>query len=202
MNFIIKMDDSARIYAEPLERTNVRIECESSYGREINGWIITDENGNRFIYRQKEWSVNIVKEDAISFNGIRDKSYISSWYLNRIEPRNRKPIVFTYLAEVRKNENDQKEINTVRFYSGYKSKYTYGEAWERRLISRSTGMILTWLRGEVANSFAEMQLNNDLYTYSSSGQWIRNEFRGGARQLMLILESWDNWQFFQYKQCF
>ncbi len=53
MNFIIKMDDSARIYAEPLEQTNVRIECESSYGREINGWIITDESGNRFIYRQR-----------------------------------------------------------------------------------------------------------------------------------------------------
>ena len=86
VNFIIKMDDNARIYAEPLERTNVRIECESTSGREINGWIITDENGNRFIYRQKEWSANIVKEDAISFNGIRNKSYVSSWYLSRIEP--------------------------------------------------------------------------------------------------------------------
>ena len=86
---------------------------------------------------EKEWSVNIVKEDAISFNGIRDKSYISSWYLNRIEPRNRKPIVFTYLAEVRENEKDQKGINTVRFYSGYKSKYTYGRSMRERVFDFS-----------------------------------------------------------------
>lgn len=186
VSFIIKMDEDARIYAEPLERTNVRIECESSYGREINGWIITDENGNRFIYRQKEWSVNIVKEDAISFNGIRDKSYISSWYLNRIEPRNRKPIVFTYLAEVRKNENDQKEINTVRFYSGYKSKYTYGRSMRERVFDfskyRNDFDVAIREAKSYLNSFSlEMQLNNDLYTYIGSGQWIRNpNFEAGA----------------------
>ena len=186
VNFIIKMDDSARIYAEPLERTNVRIECESSYGREINGWIITDESGNRFIYRQKEWSVNIVKEDAISFNGIRDKSYISSWYLNRIEPRNRKPIVFTYLAEVRENEKDQKGINTVRFYSGYKSKYTYGRSMRERVFdfSKYRNKFDEAIREarDCLNGFSlEMQLNNDLYTYIGSGQWIRNpNFEAGA----------------------
>ena len=142
VNFIIKMDDSARIYAEPLERTNVRIECESSYGREINGWIITDESGNRFIYRQKEWSVNIVKEDAISFNGIRDKSYISSWYLNRIEPRNRKPIVFTYLAEVRENE----KLIPSGFIPDINRNTLTGEACGSEcLISRNTGISLTRL---------------------------------------------------------
>lgn len=48
------------------------------------------------------------------------------------------------------------------------------------------------------NGFSlEMQLNNDLYTYIGSGQWIRNpNFEAGARQLMPILESWDNWRIF------
>lgn len=186
VNFIIKMDDNARIYAEPLERTNVRIECESTSGREINGWIITDENGNRFIYRQKEWSANIVKEDAISFNGIRNKSYVSSWYLSRIEPHNRKPIVFTYLAEVRENEKDQKGVNTVRFYSGYKAKYTYGRNMRERVFDfskyqRDFNVAINEAKSYLNSFSLEMQLNNDLYTYVGSGQWIRNpNFEAGA----------------------
>lgn len=48
VHFTIKMDQNEKIYAEPLERTNVRIACESGPSGEINGWIVTDENGNLY----------------------------------------------------------------------------------------------------------------------------------------------------------
>lgn len=181
VSFIIKMDENYRVYADPLERTNVRIECESEYGREIDGWIVTDESGNRYIYRQKEYSVDIIKEDAISFNGIRNKTYVSSWYLNRIEPCNQKPIEFTYLAEVQLYEDSQEDINTTRFYSSYKSLYFYGRKMRERVFDFSKykaefdqdiSMAKSYL-----NSFSlEMQLNNEMYKYLASGQWIRNPF--------------------------
>lgn len=179
VNFIIKIDENNRIYAEPLEQTNVRIECESTNGREINGWVVTDESGNRYIYRQKEWSVDIVKEDAISFNGVRDQSYISSWYLNRIEPCNKEPIVFTYLEEVREYEKNQDGISTVRFYSGYRSKYSYGRSmWERVFdFSKYKHDFDEAIRQAkyCLNGFSlEMQLNNDLHAYIGNGEWIRN----------------------------
>lgn len=179
VNFIIKMDENYRIYTEPLEQTNVRVECESANGREIDGWIVTDESGNRYIYRQKEYSVDIIKEDAISFNGIRNQTYVSSWYLNRIEPYNKKPIVFTYLAEVRPSEKNQEEVNTMRFYSMYKSKYSYGKMMRERVFDFSK--YKTEFDQDIReakrylNSFSlEMQLNNELYKYIGNGEWIRN----------------------------
>ena len=124
--------------------------------------------------------------DAISFNGIRNKSYVSSWYLSRIEPHNRKPIVFTYLAEVRENEKDQKGVNTVRFYSGYKAKYTYGRNMRERVFDfskyqRDFNVAINEAKSYLNSFSLEMQLNNDLYTYVGSGQWIRNpNFEAGA----------------------
>ncbi|WP_141560864.1 hypothetical protein [Butyricimonas sp. Marseille-P3923] len=179
VNFIIKMDENCRIHADPLERTNVRIECESNRGQEINGWIVTDESGNRYIYRQKEYSVDIMKEDAISFNGVRDKTYVSSWYLNRIEPCNQRPIEFTYLAEVRLYDNSQEDINTTRFYSSYKSQYSYGSKMRERVFD--FGKYKDEFDQDIRqaknylNSFSlEMQLNNELYKYMGNGQWVRN----------------------------
>lgn len=189
VSFIIKTDGNDQIYAEPLEQTNVRIECEYTYGRDIDGWIITDENGNRYIYRQKEWSVDILKEDAISFNGVRGKSYISSWYLNRIEPCNKKPIVFTYLAEVRESEKDQEGINSVWFHSGYKSKYSYGRNMRERVFDfskyRDDFNVAIREARDYLNGFSlEMQLNNDLHIYIGNGEWIRNpNFEAGVEAI-------------------
>ena len=100
VHFMLGLDAANRICALPLERTNVRIECEQNGLYTIDGWTVTDEEGNRYIYRQKEWSADIVKEEAVSFNGLRDKSYVSSWYLSRIEPVNGSPLVYHYLADV------------------------------------------------------------------------------------------------------
>lgn len=97
---MLGLDAANRICALPLERTNVRIECEQNGLYTIDGWTVTDEEGNRYIYRQKEWSADIVKEEAVSFNGLRDKSYVSSWYLSRIEPVNGSPLVYHYFSRM------------------------------------------------------------------------------------------------------
>ena len=47
------MNEKRQIYALPLGQTDVRIECEGT-STEITGWTITDNNGDRYIYRQRE----------------------------------------------------------------------------------------------------------------------------------------------------
>ena len=116
VNFILTKDDDDKFHAEPLERTNVRIEAEQPYSQ-ITGWVITDESGNRYIYRETETTQNIYKEDANSFNGVRNNNpYNSSWYLTRIEPLNGGEIVFEY----------EDEPLEQTFSYGYQSKYEYG----------------------------------------------------------------------------
>ena len=48
------MNEKRQIYALPLGQTDVRIECEGT-STEITGWTITDNNGDRYIYRQKKY---------------------------------------------------------------------------------------------------------------------------------------------------
>lgn len=120
VNFIIKKENN-KIVAEPLERTNVKIECEHT-SFTINGWLITDENGDKFYFRQKERSVNVYKEDAISFNSVRNESFTSSWHISRIEPRNCEPIVYNY----------RQTISEVIQRTSYQTKYSYG----RPMINR------------------------------------------------------------------
>lgn len=52
VDFIIQMDEDFHVYAFPLEQTDVRIECEGGYAN-ITGWMITDNNGDRYIYRKE-----------------------------------------------------------------------------------------------------------------------------------------------------
>lgn len=103
----------------------MRIECEQNGLYTIDGWTVTDEEGNRYIYRQKEWSADIVKEEAVSFNGLRDKSYVSSWYLSRIEPVNGSPFSLSLFSGcLAKRQQD--DILLSHFYSGYTTRYVYG----------------------------------------------------------------------------
>lgn len=130
VNFIIRKDGNNQIYAEPLERTNVRIECLQQTGTPkelIAGWIITDEDGNRFTYRQKEWTWDMNKEDAITINGIRDEDYLSSWYLSEIKPLNGNAIQFLYRPEKWEN-NEQAYLCENRYSLSYASNYQYGQA--------------------------------------------------------------------------
>ena len=132
VSFIIRMDEKYCIYAEPLERTNVRIECENKpRSFAIDGWVITDENGNKYIYRQQEWTENVGVEGSVSFNSVRtNDSYVSAWHLSRIEPLNAPPIVFLYRGSVR-SQIEETDIWKSIYYTENWVKFDYGKpVWE------------------------------------------------------------------------
>lgn len=85
----------AFLYAEPLELTAVKIEPVSDWSG-ISAWTVTDEMGNRYLFEEREYVKDLNKVDAISTNGVYDMSYVSAWYLSRIEPVNTAPITFIY----------------------------------------------------------------------------------------------------------
>lgn len=126
VDFIIRADAKYRIYAEPLECTNVHIECENS-GNFIEGWKIIDEEGNRYFYRQQEWSVNVCRSNVSTANSVANSSYISSWHLTKIIPCNSAPIEFIYKRDVGINNSGQEnKINKTHIWDSYTMKYTYG----------------------------------------------------------------------------
>lgn len=142
VNFII-IEDGYGFNAEPLEITNVKIE----YNRSGNGsWVITDENGHKYYFEQVEWSDDAVKEDAISFNGVRELSYISSWYLTRIEPRNGSPITYTYKSHV-----------TRTYSSGYTSMWHYGREMAIMKFKRADDELFRWYIEDAKSSLAYTQ---------------------------------------------
>lgn len=188
VHFILGLDAADRICALPLERTNVRIECEQNGLYTIDGWTVTDEEGNRYIYRQKEWSADIVKEDAVSFNGLRGQTYVSSWYLSRIEPVNGSPLVYHYRAEVWP-KGQQNKIQLSHFYSGYTTRYVYGrKLWEHTFdfgpYRADFNTAISQALGYLNNYSIEMQVNNSLYEFDRAGQWVRNpNFEQGAQAI-------------------
>ena len=130
VNFILRKSGND-IYAEPLERTNVRIECVQQSSdidamEKISGWIITDENGTRYNFLQKEYTTDVNKEDAISFNGVRDTKYISAWYPTEIKPLNAEPITFFYRPEKGKKD-EQTHLEENIYSTRYTSSYQYGK---------------------------------------------------------------------------
>lgn len=169
LHFIIRLDADKRIYAEPLERTNARIKCSlSGNGRWINSWTITDEAGNRYFYGCSEMTQDINSEGAISRNGIRNKMYLSSWYLSRIEPLNGDPIIFSYEGNVK---TEHRTFCSTRYWyhrpvmerSFDFSKYEAGFQQELALA-----------RGYLGRFSLEAQVDNAFYQYVSYGNWIRN----------------------------
>lgn len=178
VNFIIKSDRDFEIHAEPLEKTNVRIECELD-NNDIAGWIVTDENGNRYVYKQKEWTNDINKEDAISYNGIRNKSYVSTWHLNRIEPANGEPIVFNYSYKLMNHEKIL-ERDTTRYDYYYKSKYFYGKPMHERLFNffkykHDFDMQLKEASDYIGHFNIE-EINTNILEFEAQGKWVLNPF--------------------------
>lgn len=114
------------IHVETLDGTSVEIECVESMNNKIEGWIITDEAGTKYYFNQKEWSSSVYREIIVGSNSIENCNYISSWYLNKIEPLNEKPIIYHYLEEVRPVGN-QKNINIENLYSNSEAHFQYGQ---------------------------------------------------------------------------
>ena len=125
VNFIIRKDDNGDLYAEPLERTDVKIECANS-GNFINGWIVTDNDGTRYTYMRKEWTTNLNKQDQISFNGISNAQYPSSWHLTSIEPVNSEAIEFVYEG-FETNLPTKESRNVTNHIDSYQTRYEYGQ---------------------------------------------------------------------------
>lgn len=102
VNFIIRKNIPQKEWdfiIEPLEKTNVKIEHglveKDSLGYLIHDWIVTDVDGTRYIYKQKEWVFNAVAEDVAGRN-VENERFVSSWYLTEIDIPNADNIYFWY----------------------------------------------------------------------------------------------------------
>jgi len=180
VRFIIR-HDAYGFHALPLEKTLVRIECET-FSDQMDGWVVTDEEGNRYVYRQKEWTSDVFKEDAVSFNGVRGKSYVSSWYLSRIEPQNGEPIDYVYLEEV-KPHGEQSSIQTTDYYYWYDSRYEYGKPMQERPVDFSAyrkefNEALSLAREYIGAYSLEAQLSGFASDLTTATDWIRNPVFG------------------------
>lgn len=126
--------------------------------------MITDENGNKYYFEQKEWSEDIIKEDAISFNGIRGESYISSWHITKIEPRNSSPIMYNYKSN----------IHTDQYISSYSSSYLYGKPIKSQRCNFS--LRSTEINWNLSMAEAELSTNMDeLYRTMQQYEIIKND---------------------------
>ena len=179
VNFIIRKDVRNSIYAEPLERTDVKIECIQS-GWIVNGWIVTDNDGTRYSYMRKEWTSNLNKQDQISFNGLSNLEYVSSWYLTSIEPVNSKAIEFKYLGTETDTPASEKR-RVTRHTDTYQIKYEYGRPLEIPLFNldayrdRFEGYIEAALEA-VQNYDIQLQLNSQIYLFDSQIGWFLNPY--------------------------
>ncbi|PXZ42711.1 MULTISPECIES: hypothetical protein [Sanguibacteroides] len=179
VNFMIKMDANNRIHAVPLERTNIHIECSTSIaGKFINGWTITDEGGNRYYFYYSELIKNMNSEAAISSNGIRNKMYLSSWYLTRIEPLNGEPITFNYSGRVE-----------TEYISPYRTSYWYGRPVIERSLNFSSYQNQFRYAIEQAKRYlgsysSETQLNSQFLVYAGYGNWIINPYFEENQQII------------------
>lgn len=147
VNFIIRKEGNS-VIAVPMERTNVRIVCEyNASSSSINGWIVTDENGVKYIFRAQEWTKNVNRPTDVITNSLKDKAYISSWYLSLIEIPNANSIQYTYETELGPDgkwkskylefecENNQSVLYRYgRFMYGLKFDFT----GERKLMFESS----------------------------------------------------------------
>lgn len=122
VDFIIQMDEDFHVYALPLEQTDVHIECEGGYAN-ITGWVITDNNGDRYIYRQEAKHKDVKYVNVSTSNGISTE-YTSAWYLTRILPYNGAPIDFYYNGDTYRFSDE--DVYVMDVYDSYKMNYTYG----------------------------------------------------------------------------
>lgn len=122
VDFIIQMDEDFHVYALPLEQTDVRIECEGGYAN-ITGWMITDNNGDRYIYRKEAKHRDVEYVNVSTSNGVSTE-YTSAWYLTQILPYNGAPIDFHYNGDT--SGFSDEDVYVMNVYNSCKMNYTYG----------------------------------------------------------------------------
>lgn len=128
VDFILKKDADGTIRAEPLEKTHARIACIVSQGY-ISGWEITDDNGDKYVYRQMELHKDVRHVDVSTSNAVDEKSYVSAWHLSSIVPYNGKPIEFCYLGGVHSPTEEittDRAVNQCDVSESFSMTYHYG----------------------------------------------------------------------------
>ncbi len=178
VNFIIRKDGANQLYAEPLERTNVKIECESTLGTNINGWIVTDTEGNRYTYRQKEWTEDAIQRGYIGMNGVHNRKYVSSWYLTSIEPANCNTINFHYRNDNNASLNSE-NFHAIQYTDSYLTKYEYGypmqvHTFDFEKYRSEFEAEMQQASQLLANDTYLLQANNQMYQFANQGAWIKN----------------------------
>ena len=175
VHFIICRDSNEHIYAEPLERTSVKIEPKVGQRTDIVAWTVTDEHGNHYIYRIREYASDIYYEEGVSYDKARMEHFATAWYLSRVEPYNGTPIDYMY----KKSDGGKGWWETGGYT--YTSQYRYGrpmlehpfdfrpyrDEFETN-ISEAARCLKNYTLGE--------QLNNMLYEYAGHGEWVLNPF--------------------------
>lgn len=132
----IKIREGDKIVVKPLEKTNVLIEDIDG------GFQITDENGIKYIFTDKEMSVGVCFQNSnSSANNIWNSSFCSAWYLTDILIPGDEPIHFDYTEE-----------NIVDYTYHDETIYNYGKALKTREFD------LSYYREEI-----DENLNNALY---------------------------------------
>lgn len=96
--FMLFRQIGGNLVVSPLEKTNVKIEPESSSSN-ITGWTVTDENGVKYIYRVREWTRRRSSSESISSEPVSADAFVSSWYLSKIEVPNDDAIFYEYRKE-------------------------------------------------------------------------------------------------------
>jgi len=180
VNFIIRKDNGGSLHAEPLERTDVKIECVHSGNIIIIGWIVTDTDGTRYHYMRKEWTTDLNKQDEISFNGLSNLEYVSSWYLTKIEPVNSKAIVFRY-SGTETNSPDTYRHRVTYYNDTYQTKYEYGrplempvydfEAYRKRFMEYIDAAM-----AGVQEYDIQLQVSSQIYLFNSLIGWYLNPY--------------------------
>lgn len=190
VDFIIRMDKDMQIYVVPLEQTDVRIESEGTYSK-ITGWTITDNNGDRYIYRQGGKCMDLKYMDACSSNGIFTSEYTSEWHLTRILPYNGAPIDFHYQIDVMPlSVDDLSWTSTSNMYDDYKMTYHYGKPIKEQPFD------FEQYRGEFnsAINLAKMYLERCSLQmkYDNLDSKVRNFIKYGLSNVQPLLNNYVN----------
>jgi YD repeat-containing protein len=130
IDFIIRPtnQNSDDYIAVPLEKSNVKIDIINENNRSsFDGWIITDERGIKYYFNEKEITSDANIESGVSSNSITKMSFISSWFLTKIEIPGAEDIVFKY-----SNRNKEGEERKIRYYSSEGMLYYYGTPMKTR----------------------------------------------------------------------
>lgn len=124
--FIIKKDGNTLV-AEPLERTNVKIECKYVNNR-IMGWDVLDENGIRYIYNLSSSVKNLSRDAPILLNQIGSSDeYISSWYLSQVKIPNSESIYYYYKLNDTITTTSSYQSHTTPHNESNRLTFTYGK---------------------------------------------------------------------------